>query len=281
MMFWRQGRDREQFAVLVGPVACGKTCLAKRFTAPIQEGADTISSLFQSSTSDHDRTTASTDIPIPEPLKRDFRLTIRDSPWLEDHDCSKPHFYRRARVVLLCFAIDDVPAFEAMQQHIIPRVRIQRKSAPIILVGCKVDKRRSGSGGLPDRALVTTDAGEALARHIKAFSYLECSAQTGDGVEFLFESAHQLAFDPLIKRMFRVVKNAIGRARHAHLTRPNRSIISAHFQGSGNNVSVISATTPPPHHQDFANLRASTSPRNNRRSRSPNGVTVMSYGPNA
>jgi GTPase SAR1 family protein len=71
---------------------------------------------------------------------------------------------------------------------------------PIILVGLKKDLREDKAmlKTLQSKGVnpITTEEGSALARQIKAITYVECSAKTQDGVKEVFDHAIKCVLFP-------------------------------------------------------------------------------------
>jgi GTPase SAR1 family protein len=62
---------------------------------------------------------------------------------------------------------------------------------PVILVGCKSDKRN----GLPNTALVTYEQIAEVTTQIECLRYMECSAVTGVGVKEVFEESLRVSWE--------------------------------------------------------------------------------------
>jgi small GTP-binding protein len=100
----------------------------------------------------------------------------------------RPLYYPGAHGFLICFALDDSGSLESVTEKWKPEINYHTDtSIPLLLIGCKKDIR----DGWVDlsRAHVTTERGNQVALTIKAHMYLECSANTGEGVREVFHHA--------------------------------------------------------------------------------------------
>ena len=118
----------------------------------------------------------------------------------------RPLSYPDTDVILLCFSLENPDSFDNIQEKWIPEVKHYCPNVPIVLVGTKKDLRH-GNYIHDDRTKkkykhIQTEDGLALADRIKAFSYIECSAKTRDGVREVFDSATKAALQQ--KRRSRV-----------------------------------------------------------------------------
>merc|ERR1712117_309380 len=96
-------------------------------------------------------------------------------------------------VFLVCFSVVSPTSFENVRQKWALEVRKYHK-APILLVGTQSDLREKLSKN--KQAPVTKEQGERLAKDIKAFKYMECSAMTQDGLKAVFDEAIVASLDP-------------------------------------------------------------------------------------
>jgi len=68
---------------------------------------------------------------------------------------------------------------------------------PLVLVGTKVDLRKDDSVVEKMKATgqqpITTSQGQELAKKIKAFKYIECSARTQENLKTVFDEAIKAA----------------------------------------------------------------------------------------
>ncbi|KAJ3110696.1 GTP-binding protein Rho1 [Phlyctochytrium bullatum] len=166
--------------LVVGDGAAGKTCLLVRFHSGVMPS-----------------TYIPTTFDVQEKLMsvggKPIELSLWDTAGQETHQHLRPLCYNDTDVVIICFAIDSPTTLSNVTDIWLTEMRHYCKGAPIILVGCKADLRRNQAGvNMLVNRLVTAAEGEACAKRIGAFRYCECSALTGEGVNFVFESAARL-----------------------------------------------------------------------------------------
>jgi Ras family protein A len=97
----------------------------------------------------------------------------------------------------MCFSIDSPDSLENIPEKWTPEVKHFCPNVPIILVGNKKDTRNDPNTQKElkksKQEPVKTAEGNAMAEQIHAFSYLECSAKTKEGVREVFETATRAA----------------------------------------------------------------------------------------
>ncbi|XP_062568643.1 cell division control protein 42 homolog [Saccostrea cucullata] len=86
-------------------------------------------------------------------------------------------------VFVVCFSLADKDSMESVLNFWIPRIKLQDKETPIVLIGTQSDKRRANR-----KEHVSTDEGFTLATSIGAAAYVECSAKDTMGVDVAFYS---------------------------------------------------------------------------------------------
>lgn len=110
---------------------------------------------------------------------------------------SRPLSYPDTDVLLVCFSLENPDSFENITQKWIPEIRHYCPNVPFILVATKKDLRHNEFISDPVTKKkykhVTTEEGQQLAEHVKAFAYVECSAKTRDGVREVFDTAAKAA----------------------------------------------------------------------------------------
>ena len=88
-------------------------------------------------------------------------------------------------------------SFENVRTKWLTEIKQNNPSAPIVLVGTKMDLRTNGdvvkglAGQSPPRAPVSTAEGEKLAAELGFAKYLECSSLTQVGLKAVFDAAIQ------------------------------------------------------------------------------------------
>jgi len=144
-------------------------------------------------------------------------MSLWDTAGQEDYDRLRPLSYPETSVIIICFATDKPSsltsvtnkAAEYMLEYPLTFVQwidelVQYcEGVPRILVGCKTDVRKNVASDM-----VTTEQGLAIAEHIQAYKYMECSAKTGEGLKEVFEHAARASL--LNKKKFRKLQKATG-----------------------------------------------------------------------
>ncbi|KAK6177767.1 hypothetical protein SNE40_015802 [Patella caerulea] len=167
--------------VIVGDRACGKTCLLTvmikdqfpEYYIPIVSGNYVA------------------DIEVG---KQTAELVLWDTDGQEGYNRL---YYPDTDVILACFSIDNPDSLENISTKWNQEIQQFCPNVPIILVGNKKDLRNDPATNdklsKQKRKLVYKDEGRAMAEQIHAYSYLECSARTKEGVREVFETAKRTA----------------------------------------------------------------------------------------
>ncbi|KAI8099694.1 GTP-binding protein Rho3 [Halteromyces radiatus] len=113
-----------------------------------------------------------------------------DTAGQEEYDRLRTLSYENTNVVLLCFSVDNPVSLDNILERWIPEICDHCAGAKLMLVALKCDLR--------DEESITTEPimyeqGVAMARHIAAVRYLECSAKHNRGVREVFEQAARVA----------------------------------------------------------------------------------------
>jgi len=128
-----------------------------------------------------------------------IELGLWDTAGQEEYDRLRPLSYANANVFLICFAVVNPISFDNITHKWHPEVMHFCPDTPLVLVGTKVDLRKDeafveknlrANGQQP----VSTAQGQELARKIKAFKYLECSARTEENLKTVFDEAIKAVF---------------------------------------------------------------------------------------
>lgn len=121
------------------------------------------------------------------------KLTLCDTHGHHGYDRLRPLTYPDSDVILISFAIDSPDSLDNVEDKWISEVLRFYNGRPIILVGCKLDLRWDNRTieelRKKNQHPVTYEEGEEVRKRIGAFTYLECSAKTREGVRDLFERA--------------------------------------------------------------------------------------------
>ncbi|KAG8807600.1 hypothetical protein FRC17_004385, partial [Serendipita sp. 399] len=109
------------------------------------------------------------------------------------HDEARIRSYSNADAVIICFSIDRLEGLRNVQDKWIPEILHFCQNIPIVVVGCKKDKRNDALTREQlqklSTVLTTPEDGQKIANQIGAKAYLECSSATSDGVEAVFKQA--------------------------------------------------------------------------------------------
>ncbi|KAJ8312114.1 LOW QUALITY PROTEIN: hypothetical protein KUTeg_009487 [Tegillarca granosa] len=166
--------------VVVGDGACGKTSILLAF----RDGAYLdvyVPTVFE---------TYVADIEVDG---QEVELSLWDTAGQDDFDRLRPLSYPDTDVILMCFSIDSPDSLDNVHTKWTPEVKHFCPKVPIVLVGNKIDLRNDTE---TERELsyhkqkpVRTEDGKAVADRINAYSFVECSAKTLEGIVEVFETA--------------------------------------------------------------------------------------------
>ncbi|EAZ62793.1 predicted protein [Scheffersomyces stipitis CBS 6054] len=166
--------------VIVGDGACGKTCLLIVFSKGTFPEVY-VPTVFENYVAD-----VEIDGTVVE-------LALWDTAGQEDYDRLRPLSYPDSNVILICFSVDSPDSLDNVLEKWISEVLHFCQGVPIILVCCKADLRNDPNVieqlRQHQQQPVSTSEGQSVAEKIGAYSYLECSARTGQGVREVFETA--------------------------------------------------------------------------------------------
>ncbi|XP_042194859.1 rho-related GTP-binding protein RhoB-like isoform X2 [Callorhinchus milii] len=120
-------------------------------------------------------------------------LALWDTAGQEDYDRLRPLSYPDTNVILVCFSLDTPDSLRNIPEKWMPEVRHFCPGVPVVLVGNKRDLRNDETVrkemALVKQEPIRWEDGKAMAEKIGAYSYLECSAKTKEGVWAVFETA--------------------------------------------------------------------------------------------
>ena len=171
--------------VIVGDGSCGKTCLLIVFSKDEFPEAY-VPTVFDNYVADM------------EVDGKQVELSLWDTAGQEAFDRLRPLSYPDTDVILMCFSIDAPDSFDNIPEKWTPEVKHFCPNVPIILVGNKKDIRNDEGVrkelSRMKQEPVRPEQGRVMAETINAFTYLECSAKTKEGVREVFEAATRATF---------------------------------------------------------------------------------------
>ena len=177
--------------VIVGDGACGKTCLLFAFTK--DEFPDKyIPTVFENYVSD---------IEVDGKL---VELALWDTAGQEDYDRLRPLSYPDTDVLLMCFSVDSHDSLENIQAKWVPEVKHFCPNVPFLLIATKKDLRNDPATkatlAREKLEVIRPEQGKAMAEKVGAYSYLESSAKSREGVREVFLTATRAALQKKSKR---------------------------------------------------------------------------------
>ncbi len=109
-------------------------------------------------------------------------LQVWDIGGQEQYKVDKEHYLKKARVIIVVFAVDDVMTFMNLESWVHDARRIAGRDVPVILVGNKTDLR----GTIP--SCITSDQIAGESRRCQCHASIETSAKLATNVGALFDA---------------------------------------------------------------------------------------------
>ncbi|XP_039461004.1 cell division control protein 42 homolog isoform X3 [Oreochromis aureus] len=129
-----------------------------------------------------------------------YSLGLFDTTGQEDHDTLRVFSYPQTDILLLCFSVVSPSSFKNITERWVPEISHYCPGTPFLLVGTQVHLRDDSNTleKLAERKqhAVTFTSGEEVARELKAVKYVECSAETEEGLKNVFDEAILAALEP-------------------------------------------------------------------------------------
>lgn len=111
----------------------------------------------------------------------------------EDYDRLRPLSYPETQVFLVCFSLTSPTSLNNVVNKWYPEIFEHAEGVPIVLVGTKLDLREDPQIQMQLEAKgmspVTSEQGLEVAKKIRAYAYVECSAKTQKGLKDVFVKA--------------------------------------------------------------------------------------------
>lgn len=122
-----------------------------------------------------------------------YTLYLHDTNPSEEHHESRPIAYQNTDIFLVFFSVISPSTVKSVEEKWVSEIRQHCPHVPFLLVGTEIDLRELPevveSLAKDDERPVTRAHGKQLARKVGAVEYLECSANTLDGVKEVFHEA--------------------------------------------------------------------------------------------
>lgn len=101
--------------------------------------------------------------------------------------------YSQINAAVICFSVSDRKSFDNVKDKWIDEVRRHCRNVPVVLMGTQTDKREDTKPPPQLRAKssksVSMREGMKMAAHLKAVTYVECSAFDRESVKSVFNDA--------------------------------------------------------------------------------------------
>eukprot|EP00092_Neocalanus_flemingeri_P016794 GFUD01018163.1.p1 GENE.GFUD01018163.1~~GFUD01018163.1.p1 ORF type:complete len:192 (+),score=59.89 GFUD01018163.1:127-702(+) len=135
---------------------------------------------------------------------KQVEVGLWDTAGQEEYARLRTLSYPDANVFLICFSLVHPTSLENVRDKWTPELKHHAPGIPKLLVGTKMDLREDKKtleklSELHQKP-VSAVQGQAMAKHIGASKYLECSAFTQDGLKEVFEEAVRIVLDPRKER---------------------------------------------------------------------------------
>lgn len=192
--------DRSRKVVVVGDGMVGKTALLQAY----------VQNKFQAVYTPTVFETTAKDVELVD--GRHVTLGLWDTGGQEEFDQIRQLAYPGASLILLCYAVDCPTSLDNIIHTWLGEVRSYCPSVPLMLVGCKSDRRFDVSK--PSATdnwkyssqlhCIPPEHAQRLSRQIGAQVHLECSAFNRSNVETVFELAARFILDSSVDKTRRM-----------------------------------------------------------------------------
>lgn len=124
-------------------------------------------------------------------------LDLWDTAGQEEYDKLRPLSYSNTDIFIIAFSIVNPISYENIPSKWYPEITHYSPNTPYVLVGTKKDLLDDAKTILAlenrNQKPILLEQALALNRDISSIKYFECSALTGEGVDYLFESVVSIA----------------------------------------------------------------------------------------
>lgn len=131
-------------------------------------------------------------------------LGLWDTAGQEDYDRLRPLSYPQTNVFLVCYSVISPSTYTNITNKWIPEIKHHCPDTPIVLCGTKIDLRDDPNSiqqlQKQNLAPIRREQGMKLAKKLKAYAYVECSALTQKGLHQVFEEAIRAVLVPKVTK---------------------------------------------------------------------------------
>ena len=122
-----------------------------------------------------------------------YDLHMLDTAGQDDYDKIRPLSYPQTDVFVVCFSLISPDSFNNVKQKWIPEITKHCPRVPHVLAGLKLDLRDNADAlnKLASKQMkpISTEEGQALAKEIHSFDYIECSSLVRVKLDEVFQQA--------------------------------------------------------------------------------------------
>ena len=128
-----------------------------------------------------------------------YTLGLFDTAGQEDYDRLRPLSYPQTDVFLVCYSVVSPSSFENVKEKWVPEITHHCQRTPFLLVGTQIDLRDDAATidklAKNKQKPLSEEAGDKLAKKLRAVKYVECSALTQKGLSDVFDEAILATFE--------------------------------------------------------------------------------------
>lgn len=111
-----------------------------------------------------------------------YTLGLFDTAGQEDYDRLRPLSYPQTDVFLVAFSVVSPNSYENIKEKWVPEILHHCPKTPFLIVGTQIDLRDDSDTlrklSTNRQKPISHDQGDKLAKDLKAYKYVECSALT-------------------------------------------------------------------------------------------------------